>query len=457
MIKYIAFLIGSLAFAQTNKQMTPLIILPPASHTGGVGGEIRIQDVTGTTFSDIGQGIFGLTIQAANIAAGNIILTPGNTGPGSSVIVLPPRLDVPSLVVQDHAGSPSSQSFALRNSSATNYFTVDMGTGVVTDAALAGSGTRCLQANNSGVVSIFSAGCGGSGSPPFTDANPIMFNAADNTKLLSFALGGFTTGTTRTLTPQNASYILAGTNLVNRFTSTQQFDQFVQFTTSGTVSYQIDGLTTNVLNFRDSSANAQMLLDSSTTFVNLTTPSIRVGSTAAGNIAAQIYGFTGQTADILQVRASFAGSTYLDINSSGDLTLPLFAGAGTQCIETNNSGRVFGTGTACPTPPAAWNSYVPSTTNISGPSTIAAYQTFGHIAFVRFSVAGTPTGIPTFTLPVSPASFLQSFACSIGFGGTTVISGVAYFNSGNLTINQYNNTAYAGIATLWTCNGSYEI
>ena len=62
--------------------------------------------------------------------------------------------------------------------------------------------------------------CGGS-SPPFVDSTSIIKGSADATKLLSIEVDGFTTGTTRTLTPQNASYTLAGINIAQTFSANQ--------------------------------------------------------------------------------------------------------------------------------------------------------------------------------------------------------------------------------------------
>lgn len=58
---------------------------------------------------------------------------------------------------------------------------------------------------------------------PFTDNTDLIKGSADATKLLRFEVDGFTTGTTRTLTPQNANYTIAGTNIAQTYTATQTF------------------------------------------------------------------------------------------------------------------------------------------------------------------------------------------------------------------------------------------
>lgn len=60
--------------------------------------------------------------------------------------------------------------------------------------------------------------------PPFTDTNTLIKGSADATKLMRFEVDGFTTGTTRILTPQNSDYIIAGTNIANTFSATQTFN-----------------------------------------------------------------------------------------------------------------------------------------------------------------------------------------------------------------------------------------
>lgn len=60
-------------------------------------------------------------------------------------------------------------------------------------------------------------------SPPFSDSTNLMKGSTDPTKLLRFEVDGFTAATTRVLTPQNADYIIAGTNVSNTFSVNQSF------------------------------------------------------------------------------------------------------------------------------------------------------------------------------------------------------------------------------------------
>lgn len=101
---------------------------------------------------------------------------------------------------------------------------------------------------------------GGGGSSPFTDATAILKNSADATKLLRFSLSGFTTGTTRVITPPNANtslpvfsqtitvtgpsaartwtvpdadFTIARTDAANTFTGTQTIGALVATTLNG--------------------------------------------------------------------------------------------------------------------------------------------------------------------------------------------------------------------------------
>ncbi len=61
----------------------------------------------------------------------------------------------------------------------------------------------------------------GGASLPVADTTSIVEGSSDNTKEIRFEVDGLTTGTVRVLTPQDANYTLAGTNISNTFTSQQ--------------------------------------------------------------------------------------------------------------------------------------------------------------------------------------------------------------------------------------------
>lgn len=77
----------------------------------------------------------------------------------------------------------------------------------------------CFSSNGSKVISI--VGCGSSA--PFFDNTSILKNFTDSSKQAAFDLSNITTGTTRTYQFQNASYIIAGKNIDNSFSTNESF------------------------------------------------------------------------------------------------------------------------------------------------------------------------------------------------------------------------------------------
>lgn len=77
----------------------------------------------------------------------------------------------------------------------------------------------CLQSDGSFQLSIVA--CSGGSTLPVIDTTKIVKGSVDATKELRFEVDGFTSGTTNVLTPQDASYIIAGTNITNTFTAQQ--------------------------------------------------------------------------------------------------------------------------------------------------------------------------------------------------------------------------------------------
>ena len=73
-------------------------------------------------------------------------------------------------------------------------------------------------------------------SAPFVDSTAIIKGSADATKLLKIEVDGFSTATTRTLTPQNASYTIAGTDIAQTFTQTQTFNGSTAMVLNGTIT-----------------------------------------------------------------------------------------------------------------------------------------------------------------------------------------------------------------------------
>ena len=140
-------------------------------------------------------------------------------------------------------------------------------------------------------------------------------------------------------------------------------------------------------------------------------------------------------------------STTFTVSSlTGQITAANLAGAGTQCLNADNSGVITGTGSACGSgggfSSSAWSSYTPSTTNLSSVSSTGGHNQYGKTAFFRVQVTGTSNGsTPTITLPFTGATNDQTFACTVALSGATVPCSVV-LSSSTMTIHIYDNTAF---------------
>jgi len=71
---------------------------------------------------------------------------------------------------------------------------------------------------------------------PVVDTTGIAKGSSDATKIVRFEVDGFTTGTTRTLTPQNNSYTIAGTDIAQTFTQTQTLNGSTALVLNGNIT-----------------------------------------------------------------------------------------------------------------------------------------------------------------------------------------------------------------------------
>lgn len=83
----------------------------------------------------------------------------------------------------------------------------------------------CWTATSTGGAGSWQA-CAGTALPA-DDTQTIVKGSSDASKLLRFEVDGFTTGTTRVLTPQNADYTIAGLSTTQTFTGTNTFSNVV--------------------------------------------------------------------------------------------------------------------------------------------------------------------------------------------------------------------------------------
>lgn len=89
-------------------------------------------------------------------------------------------------------------------------------------------GVGCIGSDGFGNLSIVA--CSGAGTlPPFVDTTSIVMGSADSTKQIRFEVDGLTTATTRVLTPQDANYTLAGTNIAQTFSANQTYAANILF------------------------------------------------------------------------------------------------------------------------------------------------------------------------------------------------------------------------------------
>lgn len=115
------------------------------------------------------------------------------------------------------------------------------------------------------VITGTCTGCG-SGSLPVVDTTSVVKGSGDATKLMRFEVDGFTTATTRVLTPQNASYILAAQDFDNVFTTQQSSTVGFKATNGGGTAYAAankleihQGTTGNFYVFEALSTNVNVL------------------------------------------------------------------------------------------------------------------------------------------------------------------------------------------------------
>ena len=185
-------------------------------------------------------------------------------------------------------------------------------------ANTSGTMTERIRVDSAGLTTITGdltvtgtcTGCGSS-SLPVADTTNIVKGSADATKLLRFEVDGFTTTTTRTLTPQNNSYTIAGTDISQTFSNTQTF--------SGTLS--VTG-----------TVGDDFIPNSDGTYVNGTTSS-RWGSLATYNAD-----FNGVLT--LQSGSTFTGSILPTSNNLYALGNTSFRFSNVATVNANISGTI---------------------------------------------------------------------------------------------------------------------
>ena len=177
--------------------------------------------------------------------AGKVVLT-DNAGDGNIVANDAAAVTFFSATpVQTTIASTFTDIGSLRPIATSTYSlgsTVRRWTNFFSDNAVLTTGFRLTAATTAGwVLTTDALGNGtwqasGSGtSPPFADTAPLVKNVIDPTKQLAFLVSGITTGTTRVWTAQDASLTVAGIDLSQTWTATQNF-QAIQPSATSTYS-----------------------------------------------------------------------------------------------------------------------------------------------------------------------------------------------------------------------------
>lgn len=288
-----------------------------------------------------------------------------------------------------------------------------------TMATLAGSETLSNKTlDNSNIITV-------------KDANFTIQDDATPSKQMQFQLSGITASTTRTLTVQDASYTLAGTNFANTFTSAQTFSAAITYG-GVTLSNSVTGTGSMVLSASPTftgtltgaalkaTAAQGLTIQPSTTTTFAIAAFISAGgemdfgmdnSTGAvfgkGNYATVIDRPAGTVFDINR-----AGTSDLTINGSGGVTIP-----GTTTLS---SALTYGGVTLSNAVTGTGNMVLSASPTFTGTITAAA---------ANFSGAGSFAGaLTTSTLKVDSNSVIQlgdaahAVKWSIYNGGSNVLT-----------------------------------
>jgi hypothetical protein len=245
-----------------------------------------------------------------------------------------------------------------------------------------------------------------SGGLPVVDTTGIANGSSDATKIVRFEVDGFTTGTTRTLTPQNNSYTIAGINIAQTFSATQ----------------------THSADIASSSANAN---------------SIGSGATPFGYMAAQY--MSAEQHRIVNPGSSHG--TYWDWRLQSAGAIRLYSGTGTQIemdisvISSTNTqfgirGSIYPTSTSGSNGDigysgAPWRSqYLSTSAYMNGTQWMDSSRNLTNLGTGTFSGAITANG-------------------GIATGSAT--NSTLYVGSGNLYLRTYSgaNPSCPGITNGW--------
>jgi hypothetical protein len=179
---------------------------------------------------------------------------------------------------------------------------------------------------------------------PWSDAAAIVRGSADITKQLRFALGGFSTGAVRVLTPPNADATIAGLEVAQTFTQPQTIrnNDTVQFVIDST-----DALTHFALNVLANGNSAIRAIAKNTGLSSDSEASFAFYNPATGAAIGQ-FGFLGSTFGTTSLFCSVGLSATNFLKSSGHILVGTTAAVGTNGVRV----LAVQSGTAPTTSPA---------------------------------------------------------------------------------------------------------
>lgn len=222
---------------------------------------------------------------------------------------------------------------------------------------------------------------------PFTDSTAIVKGSSDPTKLLRFEVDGFTTATTRVLTPPNQDTTIAGLSVAETFTANQTIHAHAAVGTDATIDVplSVPAATRSISLISGETVTATTGNYYGGFFEILANPS---GASSTGYVGSRIQ-LTSQSGNANNMTGTFA-ATYSGALHGGSGTVSECTGH--WVVLTNNSG---------------------GTVNV-------AYGVRAQVLNAGAGTIGTATGVDV-DVSASGASSNYSFA---GLGGT------AYFETG---------------------------
>jgi hypothetical protein len=213
-----------------------------ASAEGGLGASnLRIRDNSGSFAIELVRGFLGGLANDFNIY-GNLIPRKRSIADGDSVDDAEfPSLGTISNPWYDIRGEAGYFDFFTVTGNASFGGNISIGAGSIIPgfSGFGSVGTSLYHIGQSHIDDGVFYGdltvngtCTGCSGEPFSDANALIKDNSDATKLARFELGGFSSGVTRVFTLPNANVTLAGTDLSQTFGNTQTFSNGIEFASS---------------------------------------------------------------------------------------------------------------------------------------------------------------------------------------------------------------------------------